>query len=189
MAAVATMPASDGATAAARLPLVTLYLTDRCNSRCVTCDYWRHGRDNLTLAALERLLPSLHTLGTRVALLSGGEPLLNPEWRAIASILAARGIDLWLLTSGLSLLKHARPVAATFQRLTVSLDGTNRATYRAIRGLDAFDVVTDGVRAAAAAGLPPGLRVTLQKSNYRELPQLRALGARARRARSVIPGC
>ena len=26
------------------LPLVTLYLTERCNSRCVTCDYWRHGR-------------------------------------------------------------------------------------------------------------------------------------------------
>ena len=27
-----------------QLPLLTLYLTDRCNSRCITCDHWRHGR-------------------------------------------------------------------------------------------------------------------------------------------------
>ena len=32
-----------------KLPLVTLYVTDRCNSRCVTCDYWRHGRDDMDL--------------------------------------------------------------------------------------------------------------------------------------------
>ena len=32
------------------LSLVTLYLTERCNSRCVTCDYWKHGRRDVTLA-------------------------------------------------------------------------------------------------------------------------------------------
>jgi MoaA/NifB/PqqE/SkfB family radical SAM enzyme len=174
--------APPGASTVPRLPVVTLYLTDRCNSRCVTCDYWRTGRENLTLAALERLLPSLEELGTRVAVLSGGEPLLNPEWRAIAAALASRGIDQWLLTSGLSLVKHARPVAAVFQRLTVSLDGTQRETYRAIRGLDAFDAVTAGIRAVTEAGLAPGLRVTLQRTNYRELPRFvrlaRELGAR-----------
>ena len=42
-----------------RLPLVTLYLTERCNSRCVTCDYWRHGRTDMTLNSVQRLLPSL----------------------------------------------------------------------------------------------------------------------------------
>ena len=35
-----------------QLPLVTLYLTERCNSRCVTCDYWRHGRKDVTLGPL-----------------------------------------------------------------------------------------------------------------------------------------
>ena len=42
----------------ARLPLVTLYVTDRCNSRCVTCDYWRHGRDDMDLAASEGVAPT-----------------------------------------------------------------------------------------------------------------------------------
>jgi molybdenum cofactor biosynthesis enzyme MoaA len=92
-----------------RLPLVTLYLTDRCNSRCVTCDYWRHGRDDMDLAAVTRLLPSLAQLQTEYVLLSGGEPLLNPEWAPIAEALRNAGLKVWLLTSGLALAKHAAP--------------------------------------------------------------------------------
>jgi MoaA/NifB/PqqE/SkfB family radical SAM enzyme len=153
------------------LPLITLYLTERCNSRCVTCDYWRTGKDHATLESVRRLLPGLERLGTRVALLSGGEPLLNPEWRAIARALTAGGIETWLLTSGLSLAKHAVDVAASFRSVTVSLDGTTASTYRAIRGLDAFEVVCDGIRAAVRAGANVSLRVTVQRANYRELPR------------------
>jgi Fe-coproporphyrin III synthase len=158
-----------------RLPLVTLYLTERCNSRCVTCDYWRHGRVDMNLAAVRRLLPSLLRLGTQVVLLSGGEPLLNPEWPAIAQALREAGLKVWLLTSGLSLAKHARRAAQVFDAITVSLDGTDRPTYQAIRGLDAFENVCDGIRAAAEQGVAAGLRVTLQRANFRQLPAFVAL--------------
>jgi MoaA/NifB/PqqE/SkfB family radical SAM enzyme len=165
-----------------RLPLVTLYLTERCNSRCVTCDYWRHGRIDVNLASIARLLPSLEQLGTRLVVLSGGEPLLHPEWAAIARMLKSKGLAVWLLTSGLSLAKHARRAAELFDAMTVSLDGADRATYAATRGLDAFEKVCDGVRGAAINGVPPGLRVTLQRANYRQLPAFvelaRDLGAR-----------
>jgi hypothetical protein len=132
-----------------RLPLVTLYLTERCNSRCITCDYWRHGRTDLDLAAVAGLLPSLRRLGTETVVLSGGEPLLNRDWGAIAALLGDQGLDVWLLTSGLSLAKHARRAGALFRTVTVSLDGTDPATYAAIRGVDAFDVVCRGVRTSA----------------------------------------
>jgi Fe-coproporphyrin III synthase len=154
----------------AKLPLVTLYVTDRCNSRCVTCDYWRHGRDDMDLAAVTRLLPSLGQLRTRMVLLSGGEPLLNPEWAAIAKVLRNNGLQVWLLTSGLALAKHARRAADSFDAITVSLDGTDPETYAAIRGLDAFHKVCEGIRAAAAHGARPGIRVTLQRGNFRQLP-------------------
>jgi Fe-coproporphyrin III synthase len=154
-----------------RLPLVTLYLSDRCNSRCVTCDYWRHGRDHLPLESVQGMLPGLTKLGTRFALLSGGEPLLNPQWREIAATLRTHGLRLWLLTSGLSLAKHAAQLPPLFESVTVSLDGTSAATYRAIRGLDAFEVVCQGIRAAVRAGIATGLRVTVQRANYRELPE------------------
>jgi MoaA/NifB/PqqE/SkfB family radical SAM enzyme len=165
-----------------RLPLVTLYLSERCNSRCVTCDYWRHGRADLNLEAVTRLLPSFAELETRVALISGGEPLLNPEWAEIAELLRSHGLRLWLLTSGLSLAKHARRAAQLFDAITVSLDGTNRETYAAIRGLDAFEKVCAGIHATVSAGARVGVRVTVQRANYRQVPQFvtlaRELGAR-----------
>ena len=165
-----------------RLPLVTLYLTERCNSRCVTCDYWRHGRADMNLQAVQRLLPSLAQLETRVVLLSGGEPLLNPEWSAIAQALREAGLKAWLLTSGLSLAKHARRAAELFDAITVSLDGTDRPTYQAIRGLDALDKVCEGIRAAAHYGVAPAVRVTVQRANFRQLPAFvslaKELGAR-----------
>lgn len=157
------------------LPLVTFYLTERCNSRCVTCDYWRHGKIDATLESVLRVLPDLQRLRTRVALLSGGEPLLNPEWRHMARALRDAGINVWLLTAGLALAKHAAAAAALCDSITVSLDGTNAASYRAIRGLDAFDKVCEGIRAAVAQGAAVNLRVTLQRANYSELVDFVAL--------------
>jgi MoaA/NifB/PqqE/SkfB family radical SAM enzyme len=164
------------------LPLVTLYLSERCNSRCVTCDYWRYGTKDMSLESVRRLLPSLEALRTRAVLISGGEPLLNSEWEQIAELLRGRGIRLWLLTSGLSLAKHARAAARLFEAITVSLDGTCAETYAEIRGLDAFDKVCGGIVAAAEAGVPAGLRVTLQRANYRELPRFVALAHELRAA-------
>ncbi|MGH8220135.1 MAG: radical SAM/SPASM domain-containing protein [Steroidobacteraceae bacterium] len=161
------------------LPLVTLYLSERCNSRCITCDYWRNGQADMTLEAVTRLAPDLRALGTRVVLISGGEPLLNREWREIAGFLREQGLQLWLLTSGLSLAKYVRAASQLFDRVSVSLDGACRETYAAIRGVDAFEHVLGGIRAAAAAGAPVGLRVTLQRGNFRELPQFMELARSA----------
>lgn len=150
--------------------MAILYVTDRCNSRCVTCDYWRHGRETMTLESVARLLPSFERLETQTVLLSGGEPLLNPEWASIARLLRANGLKLWLLTSGLSLAKHASQAVQYFENITVSLDGTDSATYLAIRGVNAFDKVCEGIRKAADCGVAPGIRVTLQRGNFRQLP-------------------
>jgi MoaA/NifB/PqqE/SkfB family radical SAM enzyme len=152
------------------LPLVTLYLTERCNSRCVTCDYWRHGRADMTIESVVRLLPELARLQTRTVLISGGEPLLNPDWARIAGLLKQNGLQLWLLTSGLSLAKHVSRATELFDAITVSLDGTSPETYAAIRGVPAFEKVCAGIRAAAGSGASVGVRVTVQRANYRELP-------------------
>jgi MoaA/NifB/PqqE/SkfB family radical SAM enzyme len=136
----------------------------------------------MDLAAVTRLLPSFVQLHTRMVLLSGGEPLLNPEWAAIAELLRRNGLKVWLLTSGLALAKHARRAAEIFDAITVSLDGTDPETYAAIRGLDAFHKVCEGIQAAAAEGSRPGIRVTLQRGNFRQLPAFvdlaKDLGAR-----------
>ncbi|MEP7357117.1 MAG: radical SAM/SPASM domain-containing protein [Anaerolineales bacterium] len=158
------------------LPLAIVYVTDRCNSRCITCDYWKHGQTNLPLAAARKLAPELRALGTQVVLLSGGEPLLHPHWAEVAQVFHEAGMRLWLLTAGLSLAKHAERAAELCERVTVSLDGATPETYRAIRGVDGFEAVCAGVRAMVARGVPVTLRCTVQHLNYVELPALVRLG-------------
>ena len=155
-----------------RLPLVTLYLTERCNSRCVSCDYWRHGGRDIDIDTVKQLLPGLDELGTQAVLISGGEPLMHPRWAEIAGLLRGHGRRLWLLTAGLALAKQAAEVARLFERVTVSLDGSNAASYAAIRGRDAFEVVCAGIRAVVRAGAQVSLRVTVQRGNAGELPAL-----------------
>jgi hypothetical protein len=111
----------------------------------------------------------------------------SAEWFDIAKLLKSRGLGLWLLTSGLSLAKHVNRATQVFDSITVSLDGTCAKTYAAIRGVDAFDKVCEGIQAAAATGASVSVRVTLQRSNYSELAQFaklsRQLGVRQERQR------
>jgi len=157
------------------LPMLIFYPTSRCNSRCLSCDWWRStGQNDLTLAEIEGLARSLPALGTRWVLLSGGEPLLRPEIFKIAGLFRAQGAKLWLLTSGLFLGKYARQVAQHFQRVTISLDASTPDRYRAVRGVDALATVEAGVRRlkSLAPDLPLTARATLHRLNYRELPHL-----------------
>jgi MoaA/NifB/PqqE/SkfB family radical SAM enzyme len=132
----------------------------------------------MTPESVSRLIPEFAKLGTQTVLISGGEPLIHPQWAEIARLLRAGGLQLWLLTSGLSLVKHAARAAELFQSITVSLDGTDRASYTAIRGLDAFDNVCAGIRAVAHEGVPASVRVTVQRRNYDDLSAFVALARR-----------
>lgn len=166
----------------AALPLAIVYVTDRCNSRCVTCDFWRYGQTNLPVERARWLAKEFRQMGTQAVLLTGGEALLHPQWDEVAASFRAEGLRLWLLTAGLSLQKHAARAVDLCERITVSLDGATPETYRAIRGVEAFEAVCAGVRAAVERGAWASLRCTVQRGNYREMPALvrlaRELGAK-----------
>lgn len=160
----------------AALPLAILYVTDRCNSKCITCDYWQYGQTNLPVEKARALAPELKALGAQVVLLSGGEPLLHPHWDEVAASLGDAGLRLWLLTAGLSLRKHASRAVELCERITISLDGATPETYRGIRGVDAFRKVCEGIRAAVELGGHVSIRTTVQRGNYREMPAILRLG-------------
>ena len=165
------------------LPLVLFSPTARCNSRCISCDWWRaDGAGDLSLAEIETLAGDLERAGTRVVVLTGGEPLVRPDVMAVADLFRARGMALQLLTSGLALGRYADDVAARFQTVTVSLDGHTPELYRAIRGVDGLGAVADGVRKLRARAPHVGItaRATIHRHNFRFLPDLvaksRAMG-------------
>src|SRR5437667_1064398 len=136
------------------LPLVVLYITDGCNSRCVTCDIWKSPRRNIDIGLVGRLAAEFPRLGVRSVLLSGGEPMQHPEWPRIAQILRTAGIKVMLLTNGLGLKKQSQQVLETVDQLTVSLDGATPETYRAIRGVDALPVILEGIQTVVDGCVP-----------------------------------
>jgi Fe-coproporphyrin III synthase len=157
------------------LPLLIFYPTGRCNSRCVSCDWWKQtGADDLTLEEIGALASSLPALGTRTVVFSGGEPLLRPEVFDAARLFRARRMTLHLLTSGVLLERFAERVAEQFDRVIVSLDAANASLYEQIRGVDALAIVGRGVARLRqlAPGVPLSARATLHKANFRELPRL-----------------
>src|SRR5262245_44774575 len=157
------------------LPLVIFYPTSRCNSRCVSCDWWKSSGDSdLELAEIERLADSLPLLGTKLVLFSGGEPLLRPEVFDAARLFRERGMRLHLLTSGVLLERCADDVAKHFSRVIVSLDATTEALYHAVRGVTALTTVERGVARLRqlAPEIPVTARATLHRLNFRELPRL-----------------
>lgn len=157
------------------LPLVILYPTSRCNSRCVSCDWWKSsGADDLSLDEIEGVAHALPALGTRLVVFSGGEPLLRPEVFEAAQMFRARGMTLHLLTSGVLLERCATNVAREFSRVIVSLDASTEDLYHAVRGVAALTMVERGVARLRqiAPQIPITARATLHRLNFRELPSL-----------------
>lgn len=154
------------------LPILVLYLTDGCNSRCVTCDIWRNPRRNMKMELVEAIAGDIRALSVRWVVLSGGEATQHPQWAAIAQRIRAEGVRVLLLTNGLLLRKQIDEVLAGVDEVIVSLDGGTAATYEAIRGVDGFDLILDGIRQVRAGGLPVTTRTTVQRANFREIPQI-----------------
>ena len=81
------------------LPLAIVYVTERCNSRCVSCDFWRHGETELSVERARQLATELRALGTRAVLLTGGEVLVHPRWDEITETFREAGMRTWLRIS------------------------------------------------------------------------------------------
>ncbi|HEY2153519.1 MAG TPA: radical SAM protein [Vicinamibacterales bacterium] len=157
------------------LPLLIFYPTGRCNSRCISCDWWKQsGADDLSLEEIEGLASALPGLGTRLVVFSGGEPLLRPEVFAAAALFQAQRMTLHLLTSAVLLERFAEKVARHFSRVYVSLDAADPVLYERIRGVDALATVGRGIARLRqiAPALPVTARTTLSRANFRELPRI-----------------
>jgi MoaA/NifB/PqqE/SkfB family radical SAM enzyme len=157
------------------LPVVVFFPTSRCNSRCVSCDWWKcSGAGDLSLEEIETVADALPALGTRMVLFSGGEPLLRPEVFDAAAMFRENHITLHLHTSGVLLDRTAADVARVFSRVIVSLDAHTEELYQAVRGVAALTAVERGVARLhrIAPHVPVTARSTLHRWNFRELPNL-----------------
>jgi Fe-coproporphyrin III synthase len=158
------------------LPIVILMPHSACNCRCVMCDIWKDNKNlkQLTEADIRGLLESLRKLGTRQVLMSGGEALLNPNFFLFCELLKSHGIGITLLSTGITLEKHAPLLAQHVQEIIVSLDG-DETTHDAIRNIpQAFQKLKTGVQAVKklAPTMPISSRTVIHRLNFRQWPQI-----------------
>jgi GTP 3',8-cyclase len=139
-------------------------LTDRCNLRCTYCMPvegldWLPKPELLTDDEVVRLIAvGVGRLGIREVRFTGGEPLLR---RGLVHIIE-RTAALWprpeisLTTNAIGLARLAEPLHHVgLDRVNVSLDTLDPATFRTLAHRDRLPDVLAGLAAAAAAGLAP----------------------------------
>jgi MoaA/NifB/PqqE/SkfB family radical SAM enzyme len=158
------------------LPIVILMPHSACNCKCVMCDIWKgnHNLKQLTEQDIEALLDSLKRLGTRQVLMSGGEALLNPNFFRFCEILKKEEIGITLLSTGLSLKRHAENLVKWVDDIIVSLDG-DEPLHDSIRNIPgAFRKLSEGIQAIRA--LDPFFRITartvIHRLNFRRWPDI-----------------
>jgi len=138
---------------------------DRCNFRCPYCmpeDQYAHDHvflakdQRLRFEEIERIARAFVALGVRKLRLTGGEPLLRRDLPELVRQLARiPGVDdIALTTNGVLLPRFAQPLRdAGLQRLTVSLDSLDPATFHKLSGgRGQVEEVLAGIAAAEAAG-------------------------------------
>jgi len=141
-------------------------VTDRCNFRCVYCmprevfdanyRFLPHSAI-LSFEEIARLARIFVGLGVKKLRLTGGEPLVRRNLERLVAMLSELKTEITLTTNGSLLARQVDALKkAGLDRVTVSLDSLDDATFRAMNDAG-FPVakVIEGIEAAAAAGLAP----------------------------------
>lgn len=156
------------------------HITHACNLRCVHCyqeEYQSHMPREQLFSALEDFAALIAGKELRPQInLTGGEPLLHPDFFALAEEIRRRGWRLGVLTNG-TLVDEA--IAARLARLQpvfvqVSLDGPPRI-HDQIRGAGNFARALRGIDLLKAAGVRVLVSFTAQKGNAASFPELARL--------------
>jgi 12,18-didecarboxysiroheme deacetylase len=158
-------------------PVVVWNVTQQCNLKCLHCYAQATARpapDELGHLEGLALLKDLQAFGVPVVLFSGGEPLMRPDILELVEWTVTHGMRAVISTNG-TLITAA--IASRLKNLGlsyvgISLDGTT-AVHDRFRGVPGtFAAAMAGVRHCQEAGLKVGLRFTVSRLNYPEVPAI-----------------
>ncbi len=158
-------------------PVVMWNITRRCNLACEHCyiDATAVAAEELRLEEGIRLIDELARLKIPMLILTGGEPLLSRNFYAYAFHAKEVGLRTVVSTNGTLITPEAARLLkeAGIRYVGVSLDSCRPEVHDRFRGVEgAYKRAIDGLKNARDAGLKTGLRVTLTKDNWHEIPAL-----------------
>jgi len=166
-----------------RLMDIKVFLTHRCNLRCIMCTSWTETwdeRDELSTDELIRIIAQAKPLGLANLKLFGGEPTLRRDLEDIIKHAAGLDIRCTLVTNGTLIEKRAPLlVEAGLSEIDLSLDASSPELHDKIRGVPGtWQRTMRGLelmrQAAAALNRPLVIRVNtvVMRQNYHDMPRL-----------------
>jgi MoaA/NifB/PqqE/SkfB family radical SAM enzyme len=146
-----------------------LAITNACNARCRFCNFPKVPAKSRLMADPERLLNGLTALkeaGVCYLSITGGEPLLYPELKAVLGQARKLGINTLLCTNGSlltpELIRELRE--AGLDTIIISVDAASPSRHDAHRGLPGLTAhIRELLPVLRAAGLHPVASVTLSR--------------------------
>ena len=177
--------------------MIAWELTQACNLACRHCRAAAVDRPSpaqLTTGECRALLDHIASFASPTIILTGGEPLLRPDFFDIAAHAASRGIRAVAAVNGLLLdqAKAQRMLDVAIRRISISIDGKNAAQHDSLRAVPgAFEGALRGIAAAREVGLPFQLNTTVTTENADDLPEIHelaiSLGAVAHHIFLLVP--
>ncbi len=157
------------------LRYLELQLTWRCNLACAHCYLGPARAVDLPVETVARLVREFDRMQGLRLLLSGGEPLLHPQWDQINALLAGLPLRVVLLSNGL-LLDRGRLARLNCQEVQISLDGLE-AGHERLRGRGSFARAVEAARRVREAGLELSIATMVHAGNLDQFAGLAGLVA------------
>ncbi|MFO7718219.1 MAG: 12,18-didecarboxysiroheme deacetylase [Desulfohalobium sp.] len=158
-------------------PVIVWNMTQRCNLKCVHCYAQAvdpEGSDEISTDQGKAIIDDLAAFGSPVMLFSGGEPLVRKDLPELAAYAVSKGMRAVISTNGTLITpEKARELKSIgLSYVGISLDG-GEATHDKFRGVPgAFQKAMQAVDNCQAEGLKVGLRFTVNKRNFEEVPTI-----------------
>lgn len=169
---------------ASRIPLSpTVEITERCNLRCAHCYINRPAADRkvrkreLSFSGWARIIDELTAEGSLWLLLTGGEPLLHPDFRDIYTHAKKRGMIITLFTNGTLISPEMADFLEDLPPFSVEITvyGRTQGTYEAVTGVPgSYEKCLRGIDLLLDRKVRLELKTVAMTLNAHELGDLKA---------------
>ncbi len=156
--------------------LVVWNVTRACNLNCMHCYENAHAPapDELTSKQAMRAVDRMAEAGVAYVAMSGGEPLMRPDFFEIAERIREKELAFSIATNGTLLTKEIAKELNDVKCLyiQISLDGAAAKTHNSFRGRNSFERTVKGIKNAVESGITTSIAMTVTKYNLKEVPRV-----------------
>ncbi|MEU4235975.1 radical SAM protein [Actinoplanes sp. NPDC026619] len=143
------------------LERMTIELTTLCNLRCVHCYQEHNPGDTMAADMALKLIEIADDLGIGEIVLTGGEPMLHPQFPAIYEEARKRGFIVRIFTNGLAIPPRNWPILEQMppHEVEITIYGTTAQVLKTVtqRNVD-LSVVRDNIGRFQGLGTPVHLK-------------------------------